>query len=331
MTQTATFSSEIFNGLIQSYLIYALNKLHILEYLSFHNKATFSQLTADLSLLQKPAECLLGLAQSCGIVQEENAEYSLTALGQEVSAMSGFFTWAIGGYGQLLSSLDSFCTSQPNIRSLIKGEWVAKGSDECYHQLMKATLSKALASISCSHLADLGCGNAGKLIEFAQENPAFRGLGIDVNVDAIELARANVRSQGLEGRIDLISANVLDTVHSSHSFPEITTVSCFMMMHDLFNLQKDAVSIFQQLRKTFPNVRYFVIGDTMAAAKNQLSRCEERPIFTMGFELVHQMLDVKLFELDYYLDVFKRSDLLIEQIMPFGVPNTYLFILKVPA
>lgn len=329
MTQTVTFSSEVFNGLIQSYLIYALNKLHILEYLSFHDKVTFSQLTAELSLLRRPAECLLELAQSCGIVQEQNTQYSLTTLGQEVAAMSGFFTWAIGGYGQLLSSLDVFCTSRPNVRSLIKGEWVAKGSDECYHQLMKATLSQALASISCSHLADLGCGNAGKLIEFAQENPVFRGLGIDVNADAIELARANVHSHGLEGRVELVCANVLDTVLSPRSFPEITTVSCFMMMHDLFNMQKDAVCIFEQLRKTFPNVRYFVIGDTMAAAKNQLSHGEKMPIFTMGFELIHQMLDVKLFELDYYLDVFKRSGLLIEQIMPFGVPNTYLFILRV--
>ena len=330
MMQAPQPASVMFNNLIQSYLICSLNNLNILSYLNSQGFTTLEELLEKFTISETLLSYLLKLSEYYGLISVEHDTIRLSEHGREAYKMVGFFTWAIGGYGQLLGSLDKFCGKKQEQKSnFIKGDQVAKGSDECYKHLMQPILHKALKSIPFSRVADLGCGNAGKLIEFARLNPDFIGIGVDINAGAIELASQNVKENHLEDRIKLYCGNALDTLNSHLRFPEVETVTCFMMMHDFFNVPGLSDQLFDKLKTTFPNVKYFVIGDTIASSNSEIQRAYSLPIFTLGFELVHQFMNVKLFELDYYLDVFRKAGLSIEQTIPFGVPNTYLFVLRV--
>jgi len=319
--------STVFNNLIQSHVLYALNNLGVLSYLKENPQIELEKLRLDLNIEEIPLIPLLKAALDHGVLDYKGALYSLSPYGESAYEMIGFFTWAIGGYGDFFASIDKLNQNkQLDIKQWVRGDQVAKGSDECYRHLMQPILHRAIDQIPFSNVADLGCGNAGKLIEFAKLKPEFRGLGIDISQSAINLAKENIKASQLEDRIELHCGNVLDALDSKVCFPDIETVTCFMMFHDLLNIPNLEESLFDKLKRTFPNVRYFLIGDTTAA---NLSNGEELPIFTSGFELLHQLMKVQLFDKEYYLNFFKKSGLQIQEVLSFGVPNTYLFILKV--
>ncbi len=57
---------------------------------------------------------------------------------------------------------------------------------------------------------DLGCGDA-RILVMAAEKYGARGHGVELTAEVFALARANVRSHGLEDRITLVRGNLFDT------------------------------------------------------------------------------------------------------------------------
>lgn len=313
-------ATTLYNNYIGAHIAYALNQLGILSKLSTEPQDVQENWKSDKT------SYLLGVAESLNMLQFSDDKISLTQYGNSIRSNIGFLTWAIGGYSDLLKQLPGIADgSVVNTYDFINGKYVAQGSDECNKNLMLPIFDQVMASLNFNNIADLGCGNAGKLIYLMNKYPNTRGLGIDINPDAIKLAQKNITSASLDNRIDLIEANVfIEINNNSKIFPEVDTVSCFMMFHDLLNMENKEESLFTYLNQTFPNVKTYIIADTVKASdKNEIS------IFTLGFELIHRFQNIQLFDLNYYLNYFKKAGFLNPIPVPFGVPNTYLFILKV--
>ena len=155
-------------------------------------------------------------------------------------------------------------------------------------------------------------------------------VGVDINADAIALARLNVEENGLCGSIELHCQNVLQSVVDEQlikSFRDVDVVTCFMMLHDLFNIAGLKDILFDQLRAAFPNVKYFIIADTVRMpAPDTLS---ELPIFSVGFELLHAFMGIQIHEKSAYDEAFVKAGLKIETCIEFGAPSTYLYCLRV--
>jgi cyclopropane fatty-acyl-phospholipid synthase-like methyltransferase len=58
---------------------------------------------------------------------------------------------------------------------------------------------------------DLGCGD-GRIVISAAKKYGARGVGIDINADRIEEARANARAAGVEGQVSFETKDLFGLV-----------------------------------------------------------------------------------------------------------------------
>lgn len=323
-------ASLIYNNLILSYIIFTFNKLDFFPLLE--KGIEFSALATISKSNRNRLRVILSVAETMGILEKKNNEYILTELGKDVKKQRGFFTWAIGGYSQLLESMDVFLVA-PSTESLsyIKGDYVAIGADECNQELMRPIFNRVIDEVieseSVGLVADLGCGNAGRLIDLLHRRPELKGIGIDIDPQAIEIAQNNRERAKLTARLDIVCENVL-LLKGSPVFEQVELVTSFLMLHDLFNAQKpNEDELFKKIRTAFPNVKRYVFADTCLAEEEYT--VENIPIFTMGYELVHAFRGIEIFPINYYKEQFRRANLTLLEQVELGVPNTYLFVLDV--
>lgn len=324
-------ATALFNGYIGASLAYSYDQLGIFAILRRNKTSSLDEIAACTGGNKSRVRALLKAGRVLGYVSvDEHERFALTADGNEVARHAGYFTWGVGGYGKFFRELSSLVVGDSGWSHLRDGSMVALGSDQANAAFMQEKLYAALGRIKFKRIADLGCGNAGRLIEICRRNPEVTGVGIDINADAVSLARQNVAQHGMDQRVELHCQNVLRAVtDASHTdaFRDVEVVTCFMMLHDLFSIEGMKDVLFTRLRSAFPNVKYFVIADTVQMpARDELS---ELPIFNIGFELLHAFMEVQIFPKTVYDDAFVKAGLEIAECIEFGTPNTYLYVLRV--
>lgn len=323
-------ATALFNGYIGASLAYSYDQLGIFAILRRSETSSLEEIIASTGGHENRVRALLKAGVTLGYVRAAEGRYALTADGNEVARHAGYFTWGVGGYGKFFRELSALAVGNSGWSHLRDGSMVALGSDQANASFMQEKLYSTLAGIKFTRIADLGCGNAGRLIEICRRNPGVNGVGIDINADAVTLARGNVAQHGMSERIELHCQNVLRAVtDASHSeaFRDVEVVTCFMMLHDLFSVEGMKDVLFARLRAAFPNVKYFVIADTVQMpGRDELS---ELPIFNIGFELLHAFMEVQIFPKKVYDDAFVKAGLEIAECIEFGTPNTYLYLLRV--
>ncbi|MCK4798935.1 MAG: methyltransferase domain-containing protein [Spirochaetes bacterium] len=259
---------------------------------------------------------------------QKNDTVAMTDLGYDLIKNIGFFTWFIGGYSPLFENANLLIKKgERDWKKFVRGDYVAIGSDEANEGLMKHIFEKFINTLDIKCAADLGCGNARRLVKMCMDNKDMKGIGIDISPAAIEVAQKNVDSSDLGNRIKLIRNNVFNELLANNSlYKEVDTVFSFMMLHDLFNIQELNGSLFEKLQKAFPNAHTFVFADTCldVTSNSKLNY----PIFTLGYEFSHTLRHIKLFKKEEYYKRIESEGMQIVREVPFGVPNTYLFIIK---
>jgi SAM-dependent methyltransferase len=324
-----TTASGIFNNLILGYIVLFFNKQDLFP--EFELGLDIRQLVEDYALEETRLRTILEATVAMGVLHKTNQTYRLTELGRELARNRGFFTWAIGGYSPLLESMDLFLQAPTSSwRPYVRGDYVAIGSDECNQGLMQPIFDRVIDSLPATRIADLGCGNAGRLVELLERRPELTGVGIDIDPRAIELAQAHRHNYGVQDRLQLVCEDVFATL--SESRPELADtelVMSFMMLHDLFNKENLHGRLFASMKKAFPKAKYFVLADTCS---DETPRdADTMPIFTMGYELIHALRGLKIFPLSHYEQRFAEGGLKLVARHELGVPNTYLFVLEVPS
>ncbi len=100
-------------------------------------------------------------------------------------------------------------------------------------------------------VADVGCGSGRALVEMARAYPQSRFSGYETQLPSVERARALVRQEGLEGRVQIFSApsSALPSAH----YDFITT---FDVVHDLVDPQ----GVLQDIRRALrPDGTYLMM------------------------------------------------------------------------
>ena len=319
-------SSKIFNSLILSYVIFTFNKKDMFSKLK--SGISIKQVVKGYKFEEKRLRELFKIATISGVIKEKNKKFTLTKLGNDLEKNKGFFTWAIGGYSPLLESTERFLeVPNTNWQPYVRGNYVAIGSDECNQGLMQKIFDKVIDNFDVASLADLGCGNAGRLVTLLKRKPNLRGVGVDINEQAIEVAKVNRKQNNLEKRLHLVCENIFTSITKpSPELKEVELVMSFMLLHDLFNIKGLDGKLFPKMKKAFPNAKYFILADTCLDEEKR--NFDDMPIFTMGYELVHSLRGINLFSLSYYKHQFAKQGLRLVKQYDFGVPNTYLFILE---
>jgi SAM-dependent methyltransferase len=322
---------SLFNGYVGAHVAFAYKELGLFELLAPREARSLEVLAAQLGCSEARLGALLSVGAALGLLEVDGGHrYALSATGESLRRHIGLFTWAVGGYGAFLRELARLTADGTATWShLIDGSRVALGSHQANEGLMQSIVHDVMSGLQFRRIADLGCGNAGRLVDLCQRYPAAGAIGFDISERAIELARQNVEHHALADRISLRKVNVLDVVEDPElrmELGQVDLVMCFMMLHDLFNTQP-ATQILLKLRRAFPRARSFVIADTFRM--DPPSSPNELPIFSVGFELLHSFMGVKIHEPGDYVQAFREAGMSLRQMRPLAVPNTYLFVLEV--
>ncbi|MFR9789284.1 class I SAM-dependent methyltransferase [Streptomyces sp. MB22_4] len=134
-------------------------------------------------------------------------------------------------------------------------------------------------------IADLGCGSGDRLIKMLQRHPGANGIGIDIAADSLKVAESDAVGAGLADRLTFVTADVR-TMDGRPEFTEVELLTCFMMGHDFWPRER-CVATLARIRELFPGVRRFLLGD---ATRTVGTPDHELPVFTLGFEVAHDMM-----------------------------------------
>ncbi|WP_282131684.1 class I SAM-dependent methyltransferase [Pseudoalteromonas aliena] len=325
-------ASSIFNGYIGSHLCYHLGKSGIFDLFNDAEKIDIKTLTDNKNNEQKSSlfKSLIDYSLKFGLFeQDQHEKLSLTTLGKDLKKNVGFFTWAVGGYGDFIKNFTSINPDNgESFYSMVDGGDVALGSRQANRAFMWDTVVAEFDQQDIKNIVDLGSGNAGALINVCNVFDGVNGIGIDISSKAIVEANDNILNNDMQQRITVHNQNVLDAIDDpalGEKFDQVDTVMSFMMMHDLFNAQ-DPVKVLRKLRTTFPNANTFFIADTFLSDEQQLDA--DTPIFSYGFEYVHHFMNIKLFNKEDYELYFIEAGFEITKVKYLNVPNTYLYVLK---
>ncbi|NBI29135.1 SAM-dependent methyltransferase [Chengkuizengella marina] len=321
----------LFNGFVGANVAFAYQQIGLFDVIKKGENVTIEEIAVRTDSHLSKLQGLLKAGEALGYFHfNKDGTMNVTEMGEELRQMLGYFTWSVGGYGEMFRELGNLTKSARPWGHLRNEGMVALGADMNNRSFMEKLLFDVLDHLHVNSIADFGCGNGGRLITWAERYSHINGVGVDISADAIGMAEEQVKMHGLENRLKMVCANVLDTFRTDkfHSIlEEVELVSSFMMLHDLYNISDLRETLFDRLREAFPNVKYFLIADTVQ--KPSLEELEQLPIFNVGYELLHNYMGVYIPKKEEYDELFARAGLAVEKCIEFGTPYTYLYLLKV--
>jgi SAM-dependent methyltransferase len=171
----------------------------------------------------------------------------------------------IGGYGELMM----------RSRELLerKIEYGREVTRDAYHVAVGTKLNTAsfmdmiplaiLDRKGVRTVADLGCGAGQFLIEWVKGGPERRGVGVDLEPEAIEAARKSAAEQGVGSRLVFHVGNAFDNAALATTLKDVDVIFSFAMEHEgLRNGEEAVLAHIDDMASRFPGKRY-LLGEPM--------------------------------------------------------------------
>jgi len=320
----------LFNGYVGTSVVHALEQLGLLDPLAGGDLVEAAALVAIAGGEPARVGALLRTALRLGILRRDGDRYGLAGPASGLQELHGFFTWAVGGYGDLLRQLAPLATGERRYGSDVRRDeaMIAAGAGAADRGLMTGVLHGVMDRLDVRRVADVGCGDATRLIHLCRRYPVLSGVGIDRSRDACALAARNIATAHMEDRIDVVCADILAVMDGPENagLAEVDGVCSFFMLHDLFARPEGPVAILRQIRAAFPAARALLLADTVVLDDDLPPH--ELPIFSLGFELVHAFMGVPIRTREDYGRWFGEAGLTVRDCIPVGAPASWLWVLE---
>ncbi|MGH3828907.1 MAG: class I SAM-dependent methyltransferase [Pseudonocardiaceae bacterium] len=227
------------------------------------------------------------------VVERDNTKVVPAANFAEVYRTRSFFHWLARGSAELFRQMPAALRTENRVGNFYQRDSaaIAFACREINTFCYDPWFWKAVDGLDFDFtvVADLGCGSGERVMRVLRQYPGTHGLGIDIARPSLEVAAAEAENAGLADRVVFLEADVL-TLERRPEFIDVKLLMCFMMGHDFWP-KRQCVNALRRLSALFPNVRRFLLGDatrTVGVADRDL------PVFTLGFELAHDMMGVSL-------------------------------------
>ena len=321
---------EAFNGYVAAQIVFALDRLGLLDELLEHGRADVRAAAVRVGADQFMLGELLRAAQTCGYVVLRDGVAVITPAGRDMAFMRGYFTWAVGGYADLFSNIAGVISGDRRFNSNIFRDeaMVALGSSQNDQAFMAKTVDEVVGQLDFTAIADLGSGISARLCRVAAARGGVRGVGLDISGAATRLAEDAILRAGLDRNVQALQADVLGVVKGTENYPvlaEVDAVMSFFLLHDLLADPDTRSRVMPGLREAFPKAHTFVLADTMIRSAQPADAT--LPVFSVGYELAHALMGVPLHTKDTYEALFARAGLRTRQVLPFGTPHSWLYVL----
>lgn len=284
-----TSAAQIYNSAVAAWTIGAAWELGVLDELNQTGAVDADDFAARHRLDVPSTRGMFRALSAVSIVERDGTKVVPGPIFAEVYQTRSFFHWLTRGSAELFRRMPEILQQENRVGDFYQRDSAAiafacrEMSTFCYDPWFWSALDEFDFDLRC--VADLGCGGGDRLISILRRYPAVRGVGIDIATDALEVAETRAEASGLRDRLTLVADNMLK-MRPRPAFAEVDLLTCFMAGHDFWPRER-CVNTLARLRELFPNVRRFLIGDATRTADVP---DQELPVFTLGFELGHELM-----------------------------------------
>ncbi len=318
-------SASLFNATIVASAIVGANEIGLLQKLQDSGSISLQLFCIQNNVQEFPFKVLLSSLQSYQIVVVAEGIILKGQNFNDIFSNKGYFIWLVKGYSYILENIDLLLKANSLNVSNVKrnGAFIAKAGKDYGANFVDAYFNETIKKIKPKYIADFGCGSADRLISIVQNDSSIKAIGIDLNPDAVELAKKNIKTANLEDSVEVICADI-STLKYEEKFEDVDLLFSFFMGHDLFP-KKNCFLVYNNLKKIFPKANTFLLCDTYRSESNATGF----PIFTLGFELTHAFMGQMIPTYNDWLDLFSDLSWKLNETIDIAIPYSKIFNLRI--
>lgn len=214
----------------------------------------------------------------------------------------GYFYWLVRGCGTLFASAPDLSLDVPVRRYRRDMRAVAVGSRLIGDTEVEPLFDEILGRLDFGAVADIGCGSGQRLIRIVRRNPGTHAVGIDLAPASVELATTRVGEEGLADKITVVRGDV-HLLTPGPVFEAVEVITCVFMGHDFWPFDQ-CVATLRRLTEVFPRAHTLLLCDVV---RGEEVPGPQTPIFRLGFETAHALMDVYLPTLVEWMRAFEAA------------------------
>lgn len=297
--------ATIYNSAVAAFAIAAAWEVGALEVLYRERTLDTAEFADRNSLDALSTNGLFRAMASVGLVHREGATVTPLPGFDAVYHNKSFFHWLGRGSAELFQQIPRVLRNEQRTGAYYRRDPAAIAfacreiDDITYAPAYRGAIDRL--DFPVTRVADLGCGSGGRLMDLLRRFPDSTGTGVDIAAPSLEVARKEAADAGLSDRSEFVQGDVL-RLEPRPEFADIELVTCFMMGHDFWP-RENCVATLRRLREVFPSARRLLIGDATRTALPDT----ELPVFTLGFELGHDLMGTFLPTVDDWQSVFAEG------------------------
>ena len=318
-------AADLFSSYVVTTALSAAHELGLLDLLNAERVIDISD-AAGAQLDPGVVRGLLVPLGWAGVVEVDGDKAVAGPRFDDVYAARGYYYWLVRGCGELFATAPDVAYRDRRVGEFFHRDMraVAIGSRLIGDTEVEPLFDELLAGLGLATMADLGCGSGQRLLRVADRNPNVRGIGVDIANGAVTLARSSIAEAGMDERIRVVQADVLN-LPEDPGFADVDVVTCVFMGHDFWPLER-CVEGLAGLRRAFPNAQRLLLCDVV---RTPGAPGPDTTIFTLGFELIHALMGVYIPSREEWLTAFRAAgwDLVAEHPVT-APPSGILFELR---
>lgn len=313
------WTQSIRRGYAMSFLLSSFHDTGVFELLKELKPKSSKEISEKLSLNKLILESGLNFLANAdnSIIKDKNGNYQMTELGKKRIFSDQAMAMALGAVGAYHVLLTNFTSTMKNElvygKDFIRdGRLVAKSS-VLTGKANYSWIAQKISDLKVDTVIDLGCGSGDIIIDFCKRQNSFRGIGLDIDPEAIQVAKENVKKNQLDDRIELITGDMLDPSTYSHKIAskgEKVAFNAIMALHEfLIHGEIAVVNVLKKMKKEFPG-SYFILGEFNRCTDEEFGKIPlyERMHMLFYQEIIHGLTDQDLASLDTWKKMFKEAD-----------------------
>ncbi|KAG6001471.1 hypothetical protein E4U21_004303 [Claviceps maximensis] len=306
--------ASIFNSYIAACSIGAAWEIGLLDEVRTNKGVEIDEFAARHNLDKRSTRGLVAALTTASILEHQGNRATPGRLLEQAYQNKSLFHWLSLGSGNLFCRMQYLLRNENreglrDTRDSAAISYACRGANE---QFIDNVFLDAVASSGCSFTSvlDLGSGSGERLMQILDRYPNSTAIGVDIAGPAIELARAESARRGYSNRITFTEGDARELEYRAE-FAQVDIITSFLMGHDFWPRDRCIRSL-RMLRTAFPRVQRFFLCDTVRIlldnAKTRHAVKEDAvPIFTLGFEFGHALMDVTLPTVEDWEGVFEAS------------------------
>jgi SAM-dependent methyltransferase len=277
----------------------------------------------DVEILNALCDSLYALS----ILGRNGSGYALDPKGKLLSEVARGWFRGTYGYESVLHELEALLRKEKSYGKDVhrRLEHAIRGSGEMEAFLHFPLAIDRLRRAGYRRVLDLGCGDAAFLRALCAADAGAEGRGIDVCPETVERGRALVREAGLEGRIELLVADITGLERPPRETTGVEVATAFLLLHEmLFGGNDAALRFLQSYRRLFPGVPLLVFELVRPTPEEM----RKRPGMAVQYLLHHDLTRQRPVSRREWKDLFRAAGFGSIEEWHLGFARTSVFALS---